>query len=230
MINCIAIDDEPMALGIIKMLCERIPDLNLAQTFTQVSLAENYVQSYPVDLIFLDVQMPDKNGISLAKQLPQDIMIIFTTAFSQYAVDGFNLNAVDYLLKPIEFERFEIACKRAIDYYNYSKSSDQAGNDSLYVRSEYALVKIPFDQISYFETMDDYIKIHQTDGKVVLTLMSMKNMMKKLPASEFVRIHRSYAVSLAKIESIRGKTLSIGDKKLPLGSSYQEDFMMNYQG
>lgn len=228
MINCIAIDDEPMALEVIKILCKNVSFINLTHTFTQVSAAEKHLRKFPVDLVFLDIQMPDKNGIVLAKSIPQDVMIIFTTAFSQYAVEGFNVDAVDYLLKPIEFERFEEACNKANGYKEYLNSSNSQRNEFLYVRSEYALVKIKMTDIIYLETMDDHIKIHRTSGEVVITLMSMKAILEKLPESEFKRVHRSYTVALAKIQLIRGKVVSISGRELPIGSSYLKAFKESY--
>lgn len=224
MINCIAIDDEPMALEVIKSFSNKMHFLNLTHTYTQVSKAHRHLRKFPVDLLFLDIQMPDMNGIEFYKSIQQECMVIFTTGFRKYAVEGFNVNAVDYLLKPVEFERFQLACNKALDYYNYLKASPANEKKCLYVRSEYALVKVLFSEISYLETMDDYIKIHRKDKDTVLTLMSMKKVLEKLPPDEFVRVHRSYIVPVNRIDAIRARTIIIESAKIPIGKSYESDF------
>jgi len=229
MLNCIAIDDEPMALEVIKSHCSRLSYINLTHIFTQVSKAKRHLKKFPVDLLFLDIQMPDANGVDFYKSLNQEIMVIFTTAFSEYAVEGFNVNAVDYLLKPIEFDRFEIACEKAQDYFNYLNSSKNTSHQSLYVRSDYSLVKIPFQEILYLETMDDYIKIHCENKPTVLTLSSMIKIMKKLPAKEFIRVHRSYAINIKKISSIRSNTLVVSGVTIPIGTTLLADVQKLYQ-
>jgi len=227
-INCIAIDDEPMALEVIKSHCAGISFINLTHTFTQVSAAQRYLRKFPVDLIFLDIQMPDMNGVDLYKSIEQDTMVIFTSAYSRYAVEGFNVKAVDYLLKPIEFYRFKSACEKAKEYAGYLKPRESTTQANLFVRSEYALVKIPYQEIFYLETMDDYIKIHLTEGKTVLTLMSMKKMLGKLPAEEFIRIHRSYIIPFSKIELVSSKSVSLGSIDIPIGTSYKNEFLKKY--
>nr|WP_321454038.1 LytTR family DNA-binding domain-containing protein [uncultured Carboxylicivirga sp.] len=229
MINCIALDDEPIAIEIIQAFCDQIPEINLMQTFTQASAAERYLAKFPVDLIFLDIQMPDINGISFYKMLKQDTMVIFTTAFSEYAVEGFNVDAVDYLLKPIEQDRFKQACQKGIDYAEFLKSNHSKSQNSLFVRSDYSLMKIPYDEIIYCETMDDYVKIHRTDNTKVLALMSLNKLLEKLPENEFVRVHRSYVVSLSKIDLVRGKKIKIGEDEIPVGVTYRNDFMQRYE-
>ena len=228
MINCIAIDDEPMALEVIKSLCAGISFINLTHTFTQVSTAQKYLRKFPVDLIFMDIQMPDMNGVGLYKSIEQDAMVIFTTAHSEYAVEGFNVNAIDYLLKPIEFDRFSTACDKAREYAAYLNPSKSTPQDNLFVRSEYALIKIPFHDILYLETMDDYIKIHLSEGKTVLTLMSMKKMLEKLPSKDFIRVHRSYIIPFSRIESVSSKSISLGSIDIPIGASYKTDFLEAY--
>lgn len=223
MINCIVLDDEPLALEVIKALCEKVPFINLAHTFTQVSKARKHLRKFPVDLIFLDIEMPDKNGLEFYKSVKQDVMVIFTTAYSNYAVEAFNVNAIDYLLKPIELARFKMACEKAKDYFEYINSSAAKTQNSLYVRSEYALVKIPYSEILYIETMDDYIKIHTSENKTILTLMSLKKIAEKLPQNEFIRVHRSFIVTLSNISSIRGKTILLGDTNIPIGTSYKKE-------
>lgn len=226
--NCIALDDEPLALDIISYFCSTIPDLNLERSFTDSTEAHAYLSSHSIDLIFLDIQMPDISGIDFYKNLHKNTMVIFTTAHSEYAVEGFNLNAIDYLLKPFEEVRFKQAIDKAKSYYNYAFQQDKITVEYLYVRSEYSLVKIPFQEILYLETFDDYIKIHQFGKKPVLTLMSMKSIQEKLPTSDFVRVHRSYIVPINKIESVRGKVISMGITEIPIGKSYEDHFFKAY--
>jgi DNA-binding LytR/AlgR family response regulator len=228
MINCIALDDEPLALEAIKALCKNVPFINLTHTFTQVSLAQQHLNSYPVDLVFLDIEMPDKNGLDFLKSIKQNIMVVFTTAHSKYAVESYTVNAIDYLLKPIEVDRFKIACNKAKDFFEYSKTSTSKLQNCLYVRSEYALIKILHSEIRYLETMDDYIKIHTSDGKIVLTLMSMKKILEKLPSNEFVRVHRSFSISLSTISSIRNQTILLGDTVIPIGANYKKEIQDVY--
>ena len=228
MIQCIAIDDEPLALELIEDFCNRIPFIELQKTFTRTSEAGRHLKRFPVDLLFLDIQMPDKLGIDFYKTISQNTMVIFTTAFSEYAVEGFNVSAIDYLLKPIDFKRFLQACEKANDYSEYLKQSNFTDQKHLYVRSEYSLVKIPFADILYIETMDDYIKIHLPDKKPVLSIMTLKKIMEKLPAPDFMRVHRSYIVPFNRIASVRGKNISIGTVQIPIGTNYEEDFFKRY--
>lgn len=227
MLTCIALDDEPIALEIIKAHCSKLPFIDLVNTFTQPSKAAKYLQRFPVDLIFLDINMPDVNGIQFYKNLEQEIMVIFTTAYSQYAVDGFQVNAVDYLLKPIEFNRFRIACEKVRDYADYLKSKHSKQQNDLLIRSEYALVKIPFSEIVYLEKIGDYVKIHCKNKEPVLTLMSMKKILEKLPSNNFIRVHRSFTINQKAVTTLKGKQLFIGDTIIPIGKTYNVDFFKN---
>lgn len=228
MINCIALDDEPIALDVIQTFCNKIPEINLLQTFTQASAAERYIKNFPVDLIFLDIQMPDINGISFYKGIKQNTMVIFTTAYSEYAIEGFNVDAVDYILKPIEFDRFKQACQKAVDYFEFIKTTNSKNQNSLYVRSDYSLIRIAYDEITYCETMDDYVKIHRQDKSTILALMSLNKLLEKLPQTDFVRVHRSYIVALSKIDLVRNKNIRIGDIDIPIGITYKTDFLNQY--
>ena len=172
--------------------------------------------------------MPDKNGFEFLNSINQDVIVIFTTAYSKYAAEGFDVHAIDYLLKPIELDRFKIACKKANDFFDYSTTSTSKLHNCLYVRSEYALIKILYSEIRFLETMDDYIKIHTSDGKIVLTLMSMKKILEKLPNNEFIRVHRSFAVSLSTISSIRNQTILMGDTTIPIGANYKKEIQDVY--
>jgi DNA-binding LytR/AlgR family response regulator len=228
MINCIALDDEPLALEVLISLCKKIPFIDLLHTFTSFSKAQQYLNSYPVDLIFLDIEMPDKNGLEFLKTLNLNVMVIFTTAHSKYAVDAFSVNAIDYLLKPIEPDRLMAACLKASSYFEYLNTSISKFQNFLFVRSEYTLIKILHSEIYYLETFDDYIKIHISKGKFILTLMSMTKILEKLPKNEFIRVHRSFAVSISNISSIRSQTIFIGGTKIPIGAKYKKQIQAFY--
>jgi DNA-binding LytR/AlgR family response regulator len=227
MINCIAIDDEPLALEILEAFCAKIPFLKLDKTFTDTKEAAKHLRKFPTDLLFLDIQMPDMNGMEFYKVHSPDKMVIFTTAFSEYAVEGFTLNALDYLLKPIEFTRFQQAANKAQDYYQYLNRSNHNEEQHLFVRSEYNLVKIALSDILFIETLDDYIKIHLSDRKPVLTKMNLKNVLDKL-STDFIRVHRSYIVPLKKIVSVRGKSIHLDSKEIPIGVKFEEEFFKKY--
>jgi len=220
MINCIAIDDEPIALEIIKAYCEKIPSLNLVKVFTQSSKAKKHLRKYPVDLLFLDIQMPDINGVDLYKSIDQKPLVVFTTAHSQYAVEGFEVSAIDYLIKPFNFNRFNEACTKVINTIN-TKGNHHSQEDALYIRSNYSLVKILFENIIYIETHGDFIKVHQEEREPIQTLMSLSSIEDKLPHKDFIRVHRSYIVSLKKIKSIRRYIISIGAIQIPVGTTYK---------
>jgi DNA-binding LytR/AlgR family response regulator len=225
MITCIAVDDEPLALEVIKKFAERTPLLSLLQTFTDPFAACEFLKKNKIDLLFLDIQMPELNGIQLYKSLRQPPPVIFTTAYSEYAVEGFNLDAVDYLLKPIEYSRFLKAVNKVEEFLKPGGTELQKPDDFIFLKSEYQLVKIEFKDVLYFEALDDYIKIITGKShKPILTLMSMKALMEKLPGSKFVRVHRSYIVPLAKIENVRNKRIKIGEKYIPIGDSFSDAF------
>lgn len=227
MMTCIAVDDEPLALDIIEEFCKRTPSLSLQKTFTDTAEAAKYLRKFPVDLLFLDIQMPHMSGIEFYKQYAQDKMVIFTTAFSEYAVEGFNLNAVDYLLKPIDLARFQQAVSRAQEFYAYHNKTEKE-SQNLFVRSEYSLVKIPLTDILYIETLDDYIKIHLKDRKPVLTKMNLKAVSERL-SNDFVRVHRSYIVPMSRILSVRGKTIQLDHTEIPIGVKFEEEFFQRYK-
>ncbi|MGN6180070.1 MAG: LytR/AlgR family response regulator transcription factor [Mucilaginibacter sp.] len=223
-LTCIAIDDEPLALGLISEYISRLPALKLLKTFEDAVSGSEYVQHNAVDLLFLDINMPDISGLELARSLENRPMIIFTTAYKKFAFEGFELEATDYLLKPIDFERFKKAVDKAIDFNAYRSSAlKQQQQESLYVYSEYRMIKIDVQKIIYIESMEDYIKIYLTDQpKPVLTLMPLKKALEKLPQNNFMRIHRSYVVALSHIKSIHNKKVQLENVELPVGSSYND--------
>ncbi len=225
MITAIAIDDEPLPLEILEAYCADIDFLKLEKTFTKTSEAKKHLDKYPVDLIFLDINMPSISGIDFYKDLKQDTMVIFTTAHAQYALEGFELSAVDFLLKPYSFERFSIAVNKANDFYAFIHNKPSLEEKHLFVRSEYSLIKISISEILYIEGLADYLKIHFENGKMILTRMTMKGMLSKLPTSEFIRVHRSFIIPINKIKAVRNKTIYLHeDQEIPIGASYEEDF------
>ncbi len=225
MIKAIAIDDEPPALAVIENFCGRTADVQLEKTFTMPAEALKYLRKFPADLVFLDIQMPSVNGIDFYKAITQDTMVIFTTAYSEYAVEGFNVSAVDYLLKPFTYKRFEQAVARAAEYHNYRKNGINETPKYLFIRADYSLLKIALTDIVYIEGLDDYLKIHLAASNPVVARMTMKAMLEKLPASDFVRVHRSYIIPFNRIESYRNKMIAIAGQEIPTGSSYEEHFL-----
>lgn len=223
MINCIALDDEPLALEIIENFCKEVSYLSLKKTFTNPSEAADYLGKNNIDLLFCDIQMPEVNGIQFCEQLEEKPILIFTTAFSEYAVQGYDLNAIDYLLKPFSFERFLTATNKAIDYYTFILKSLEDKKDYIFVRSYYNLVKISINDILYIEAMDDYIKIFCEGKRPIITKLTMKKIMDELPQNRFSRVHRSFIVSMDKIESVRNKVIKIKDNEIPIGNNYQKE-------
>jgi len=227
MMHCIAIDDEPLALELVSAFCAEVNFLSLDKTFTKTSDAIDYLKTNTVDLLFLDIQMPDISGIDFFKNLSTKPMVIFTTAYSQYAVDGFDLNAIDYLLKPYEFERFQKAVNKAKEFYDYSKKEENESN-YIFVRADYSLIKIDCNEILYIESIDDYIRIHLLGKKPIMTLSTLKAIEDKLPIHYFIRVHRSYIVALNKIESVRGKNIQLLSVEIPISNKYEADFFKVY--
>lgn len=224
MITAIAIDDEPLALNVIEAFCKEVDFIDLQKTFTKPHDGLKYLKKFSVDLLFLDINMPPISGIDLYKSIQQETMVIFTTAYSEYAVESYDLNAVDFLLKPFELDRFIKAVNRAKEFYNFRHQSEETRNQFLFIRADYSLIKISIADILYIEGLDDYIKIILPDQKPVVTRMTMKNMLEKLPAKEFIRVHRSFIVPFSKVENVRNKTITISGKEIPIGSSYEEHF------
>ncbi|HRH65613.1 MAG TPA: LytTR family DNA-binding domain-containing protein [Bacteroidia bacterium] len=224
MIHAIAIDDEPPALRVLENFCSRVDTVMLQKTFTRTDEAMKYLEKFPVDLIFLDIHMPAISGIDFYKTIRQDILVIFVTAHSRYAVDGFNLSAVDFLLKPFTFERFQQAVKRANDLKSLSLTAEPAQDQFLFVRADYSLLKIPLAEILYIEGLDDYIKIHTENQKTIVARMTLKAIQEKLNANTFIRVHRSFIVPLNRIESVRNRSIKIAEAEIPIGNSYAEVF------
>jgi DNA-binding LytR/AlgR family response regulator len=224
MINCFAIDDEPPALKVIESFCEQVDYLDLKKTFTSPSEAVHYINNYPVDLLFLDINMPSISGLEVFKKIKHPIMVIFTTAHGEYAVEGFNLNAIDFLLKPFSLDRFQQAVKKAYDHYQYVINNAPAAEQFIYIRADYSLHKINIDDIELIEGLDDYLKIHVKNSKNIVARITMKGMMEKLPVSKFARVHRSFIVPLNHIQSVRKKIIHLDKYEVPIGTRYEEEF------
>ncbi len=219
-ITCIAVDDEPLALQLVSQYCSKIPFLQLQKVFTNPDEAKQYIEQNKIDLVFLDIQMPDINGMQFYKNLSVKPAVIFTTAFKDYAVEGFNVEAVDYLLKPFEYDRFLKAVYKAKEYLEFLSSQDLQLS-SIYVKVNYEMMKINLKDIDLIEALDDYIKIH-IKPYPVLTLMTLKGVQEKLPTSAFARVHRSYIVPLGKVEKFSKNKLMVAGKEIPIGSSYAD--------
>lgn len=228
MINAIAIDDEPLALKVIQSLCDRSDKVNLQKTFTQPTEAVKYLRKFPIDLIFCDIQMPAMTGIRLVKSLSQNTMVIFTTAFSEYAAVSYELNAIDYLLKPINQRRFMQAVAKARDFFDHINKKEREADKYLFIRADFSLIKIAIADILYVEGLADYLKIYIKNRKTIMARMPMKDMMDKLKATDFIRVHRSFIVPFSKIEAVRGTTIFIGEQEFPIGKTYIEDFFSRY--
>ncbi|RDC54999.1 DNA-binding response regulator [Pedobacter chinensis] len=223
-LKCVIVDDEPLAAALIKSYAEATEHLEISGVFEDAIVASEFLNINKIDLLFLDINMPDITGIDLFKSLKNKPMLIFTTAYKNFAFEGFELEAIDYLLKPIDYFRFKKAVNKAKEFYRYQHEKQTTGaEESIFVHSEYKLIKINLADILYIESLEDYVKIHLQGSKMVLTLMSLKKMMDKLPADNFKRIHRSFMVSVQKIKAIHNRKIELvtGDI-LPVSDTYAE--------
>ena len=231
MLNCIAVDDENLALDLIEDNILKVPFLNLVKRCKNAFEAMEVLQNQEIDLIFLDIQMPGITGVQFLQSMTNSPMVIFVTAYKQYALEGFNLNVIDYLLKPIDFERFLKAVNKASELHTLKQKSvvneivKEPKTSTIFVNADYSLVKVKTEEIMYIEGLKDYIKIHLNSSiKPIVTRMTMKSIEEKLPASQFFRVHKSYIISLDKIESIRNLKIKIGNAQIPVSESYSEEF------
>jgi two-component system LytT family response regulator len=220
-LKCIGIDDEPLALDLIRDYAAEIPALQLIQTFSDAISGAEFLRENPVDLLFIDINMPDISGLDLVRSLKVKPLVIFTTAYRNFAFEGFELEAIDFLLKPIDFDRFSKGVQKAVDYYTFKNVPVAANPESLVVYTEYQPVKIALADIEYIESSEKYIKIHLVKAKPVLTRMSMKNVLEKLPEDQFKKIHRSFVVPVNKVKAISShKVLLTSGMQLPIGKIY----------
>jgi two-component system LytT family response regulator len=233
MINCIIVDDEPMAREILENHLQRIDTIKLIGTCKNAIEAFNLINSHKIDLIFLDINMPEISGLSFARSIDKNIKIIFTTAYREYALDGFDLSAVDYLLKPISFERIFQAINK---YENESLSIDLKTpveinldkSDFIFVKADRKMVKINFAAVDYIESLADYLQIH-LKNKTIITRETITSIEAKLPQRDFLRIHRSYIVSINKIESFTNEFVEISKKAIPISRSYKNDVKLRLE-
>ena len=221
-INCIAVDDEPLALNIIKNYVSQIPFLKLQKTFSDGISVIEYLSSNEVDLIFLDIEMCGISGTQLLKTLIKKPKVIVTTAYRDYAIEAFDLEVTDYLLKPFSFERFLIAVERIRNLISENQNHTNE-KEYIFVKCDGKMIKVNFNDILYIEALNEYISI-KTNSVKLITLQSMKNIEKALPISKFARIHKSFIVSLSKIDFIEGQFIVIANKKLPIGNMYKNKF------
>ncbi len=234
--KCLIIDDEPLAVELLEDFVSKVPVLKLVASCSNAIEASTILQTNEVDLIFTDIEMPDFSGIEFVKSLDVKPLFIFTTAYSHYAVEGFNLNAVDYLVKPIPFHRFLKAVNRAQELFllkNEETKPKVQTVDSpsfIFVKSEYENIKLNFDDIKYFEGLKDYIKIVSTSHKPILTLSNFKKIEEKLPSESFIRVHRSYIVSLKYINSVQRNRILIDGVRIPIGQNYKDEFIRRIGG
>ena len=227
MINCLAIDDETPALDILEDNIRRIPFLHLVNKCKNAYAAMEALQNQgPIDLLFLDIEMPGISGLSFLKSLPTKPMVIFITAYRNYAVEGFELDVLDYLVKPVAFHRFLKAAGKALEYQGFKqKEGGPTFPDFLFIHTEYQLTKIVLQEITYIEGLRNYIKIHfSTNAKPILSKLSLKAIEEKLPPAKFVRVHKSFIVSLDKIASIRNDVIRIGLRDIPISKSCRDEF------
>ena len=225
-IKCIAADDEPLALDIIREYISRVPFLNLRETFNDGISALEYLTSNSVDLIFLDIEMGGLTGTQLLKTLQDKPKVIMTTAYRKYAVDAFDLDVTDYLVKPFSFERFLKAVEKVCNSLKDNAAEHRSGNalkDYFFVKSGYKMLKVNFNDILFIEGLSEYIIIKTVNANII-TLQSFKNIEKTLPENEFIRIHKSYMIAVNKIESIEGQYIKIANKELPIGNKYRKSF------
>ena len=225
MLRCLAIDDEPLALELLEDNIKQVPFLQLAAKCSNAMEAIKVLQHEAIDLIFLDIQMPGLTGLQFIQSLTHRPMIILVTAYEKFALEGFNLDVVDYLVKPAALDRFIKACNKALELYNLRNkpASKESEPEYFFVNVEYSLLKVEFPDIQWIESLKDYIKIHlKSTTKPIVTRMSMKALEDQLPSSKFIRIHKSYIVSIASITSIRKNSIFIGAMELPVGESYKD--------
>jgi DNA-binding LytR/AlgR family response regulator len=238
MIKCIAVDDEPLALALLADNISKVPYLHLVKKCLNAFDALATLEKETIDLIFLDIQMPGLTGLEFLSALQNNKpMVVIVTAYEQYALEGFNLNVTDYLMKPVAFDRFYQACQKSKELYdlknnpqsttlNPQNTEGVATHNFFFVNADYSLVKILFDDILFIEGMKDYLKIHlHSQPKPVIPRMSFKQIEEKLPSNDFVRVHKSFMVNTAKIQSIRNGVVFIGKHTIPLSDTMREDLM-----
>ena len=223
-INCAIIDDEPLAAGLLKSYAEKTPFLHLIGAYGRALEAMRELREHPVQLLFLDIQMPELSGIEFARILPPETKVIFTTAFQQYAIEGYKVSALDYLLKPVSYDDFLVAANKALDWFSVAQKQQTYAEDRfMFVKSDYKLVRVALDDILYIEGLKDYVRIYLSDGQKIMSLMNMKKLEEYLPRPEFLRTHRSYIVHMTKAAQVDRFRIVFGDQYIPISDSYKDD-------
>ena len=223
MIRCVVVDDEPLAISLLHQYIGQYQGLEMLDGFTDAIESIEYINNNDIDILFLDILMPDITGIAVLKQLNKKPAIIFTSAHRDFAVDGYEMGVADYLLKPFSFNRFKKAVERAVNFIRLKEKDNGDLLPGIFIKSEYKLVKINFRDIIYVESMDDYIRIHLEDSRPVITLMRLKSFIEKLPPADFQRVHRRYIVAVKKINSLGSKKLVLKNgTEIPVGNTYQQ--------
>ena len=229
MLSCAIVDDEPLALDLLETYVEKTPFLQIKGKYASAVEAMKGLQEQSVDLLFLDIQMPELDGLEFSHMVIPETRIIFTTAFEQYALDSYRVNALDYLLKPISYRDFLEASNKALQWFELKNAADgtvdSAEDDEyIYVKSEYKLIQISLKDILYIEGLKDYVKIYvETEARPIMSLMSLKSLEERLPTSRFLRVHRSYIVQKSKIRLIDRGRIVFGKEYIPISDSYKQD-------
>lgn len=236
-LRCALVDDEPLALSLLESYVRKTDSLELCGSYSSAIQAMKSLPEHPVDLLFLDIQMPELNGLEFSRMVSDNTRIIFTTAFEQYAIDGYRVNALDYLLKPISYNDFIEAVNKALQWFELRKKAETpdsvqtslpTDSNHIYVKSDYKIVQIELDKILYIEGLKDYIKVYTEDNpRPILSLTSMKTMEEKLPSNRFIRVHRSYIVQKQKIKIIDKGRIVFGKEYIPVSDSYKQE-LQNY--
>ena len=228
-ITCAIIDDEPLAAGLLESYAKKTPYLKLTGTYNSAIEAMRDLRDNPVQLLFLDIQMPEFSGIEFAKILPRDTKVIFTTAFPQYAIEGYKVNALDYLLKPISYDDFLKSSDKALDWFMILLKQEIYRQDRfMFVKSDYKLVRISLDDILYVEGLKDYVRFSLRGGEKVMSLMSMKKIEEYLPKPEFLRTHRSYIVHMTEARVVDRFRIVFGDIYIPISDNYKEEVQLYF--
>ena len=223
MIRCLIVDDEPLAREILGQYVSQSDELQLVGACKNANEVVELLQKESIDVLFLDIQMPGISGMALMKSLENPPLVVFTTAYDQYAVEGYEVSAVDYLLKPISPDRFKKAVEKVREMIQYKKSSSRDLN-YMFIRADYQDIKVMFDDILYVEGLKDYVKV-VTKEKRIITLTNIKGMLEKLPQDRFIRVHKSYIVAKDKVQTVKGTILTIDDKEIPIGLTFKDNFM-----
>lgn len=230
-LTCAVIDDEPLAVELMEGYVRKTPFLTLQDSFGSGVAAFEALRGNPVDVLFCDIQMPELNGMELSRMLPPETRVVFTTAFSRYAVEGFRVNAIDYLLKPVSYADFLAAAEKALGWFEIKRRAENAepapesARQSIFVKTEYRLQQIALDRILYIEGLKDYVKIHiEGEAHPVLSLLSLKSLEGQLPPDRFIRVHRSYIVQPAKISTIERNRIVFGREYIPISENYRQSF------